>query len=381
MPSIIFTESEISIGVPPHEIIRSVDLTDADDFIIGHEQVGPANLTTYLAKDMYNPRWNDPGLETIAMLARTTYGRYGKRFGIFDRYEPKSVHFLTRVQHPVDVDGQTIETVEWHSLRFIPPDGDPPNSEDIDFYVCGPDKQPLYEVMRERLGFNGHKPQDVLITQSRLCVVRPYASDHSQQLIVETANLKNSHTNIAFAANTAALVDYMTASGKDITQMWMTSQMWEHLLYHTVAYGNQVLAFRRAGDILSTDGTPLDIRLNRQLAYVYEVPAYFLNWPQLIQTLRQIVDSGHIKIPYLDSIPDRLSLKQIDDDLQLRQNILRLTSVLTGVGVLPESDLTGEHLRDILNQTVSDQPILWLARLDLLRTSCSDIIQSAKLNI
>lgn len=359
--------------------LRELDLQLPEAFF-AKETIGQAVLTTYVAKDMFDPQWNNPALRRLAVEARKTYGRYGERFSVFDKYEPKAVHFLTRVEYPLEIDSSQVRLVEWHSLRFIPPAGDPPSTEDIDFYICGEERRPLFEVMSERLpDINGNACEDVVITQSRLCIIHPFILD-SNAVDTETFSLPaNKYTALAFAMNTRAVTEYLEKiQMRDISSMWMTSQMWEGLLYGTVAYNGQHLDFQKASEVLDGYGYPIKIQLDRNRAYAYEVPSYFLNWTQLISTLNRLASEGKIKIEGLDSFPEKLTLKKLDEDAELRDRVFQLGQFLTSEGPLSASNLTGEGLRNILDQEVIDQPILWLARLPQLRQSCTNMIQFAQ---
>lgn len=332
---------------------------------------------TFLAKPIGHQDWTNPTLYQIYLEAKKSYARYGERFGQPDRFDAKAAHFLTLIRYPINLDGTTVEFAEWHSVRYIPTWGTPPNSEDLNFYVCGPTQiSPLELLIKTVSQKNVHSPQDHIFTQSGLCVTQPVPLDQSLSL-PNNPELPTKFTTLGYALNTKLGVEYLR-SLQDRDDIIITAQMWPHLLTNIIGSPQHdfTLPFVPASQALLPGGAHIDVRLNRQTSYAYQVPAFFLQWQPLVESLTlldQHLSNFNLPQEFKD-LPPHLSLARLDKDPTFRQTVVNLGSYLSHQGTLPNTHLTGDELRLFLDDMVPDQSVLYLSHFALLHQGSQDLI-------
>ncbi len=314
-----------------------------------------ATFAVYQVKNLYERRWLHPSLWPLVKQARAAYARYG-RIALFDSYDDKAAIYLAKAIYQ----GQE----EWLGLRFVPADGLPKATEDL--LKCGR-REPLGVQMRRRL-FAGNKNfLKQVVTVSRIGGLPAAGSSKLKHAAVLFA-LINKHF-FEEAAKARRQFHYLTGLFRpEIIVKSLTRRCAKETLPR----------FTAAHQILGSN-QPADFTLRREL-YLYRYPAYFFKMEELLKTLKKLIKQGrltNLSWRYYLKTKNNFAdfVKESAGQIQAWQNLWRL---LTVKGRLRDSVITGEELRQIIDQETADGPELKIMPVPLWQKSINKFLNYAR---
>lgn len=337
-------------------------------------QSNSTHFNIYLAKDLYDPNWKNQFLKDKVQEARSTYrDYYSQNLPFFDEYDSKSAVYLVQIGYWINDDDGEFEVEEWISMRFLPTDGNPPDSLDFQLQevVNGISRRHLIDAMSETLVENGDTREffSEVISFSRFCAIRPKSLDQRYQqrlnLFFEKhfGRVKNLFTASAFGLTLEAFREYLIKIGRNYK--WISCQIHERVkndvLKLDTKEGIKYWPFKLAEETLQLpDNQKIRINRDNNELYIYSYPGYFLSLEDLTRELSELIMKGKLSGSLVFKYFPQLTNWQASSELPHVTDFRNLGVLLTKSGPLPDSQLTGEELRDYLNKTVADNAKLYL---------------------
>lgn len=266
---------------------------------------------------------------------RGSYARYGSVPAI-DEYDTKSCSYMGMIQSqcPCEKAGKHF-AAEWHSIRFIPAEGLPDGTDD--FALCTTSMGTLQTLLRNKLFAHTDNYQKYMVSITRICATPRYCELDNSELPHRVGTFAN------FWVTNKTFFDSPGAAG--FTHM--TGLFRNDLTTRLVTAGTAPEAVFRPA-YMELGVAAKDIAINRGLAG-YRWPAYFLNLTELTETLTSQLKSNKVSKGFVETA--------------LADGFQNFGGTLQAIGPIPHTSLTGEQLRDIVDRTVSDSPILRLFTL------------------
>lgn len=284
----------------------------------------------------------------FVLEARHSYLRYGD-VPLSDNYDPKSVVYLVRAKYVHVEQAVQIPVEEWLSVRFVPSDGLPQLSEDLQ--TCTVDGESLGRVLGTKLA----KKDAVAVSISRLCAIRPYSTGGLQQNFPHQL-----HAGISFAlANKAFIEDHIGVSQSValFTMMSCTSLVEKVLCFES----SEKTIYLRPHLVQELLGEGAQITLNRNVLS-YKYPRYFLANDSLLALISHLVDHGVLSRETIETYlqvslsPEQLMALIQTDKSFARALLTDLGSLFTCTGRVAGTSITGDQLRSLIDQYVPDLP-------------------------
>lgn len=358
---------------PSHSLPKLVSSLPANDKKV---LLGNNTFQIYCAKELFQDAWTHPTLHRLVLEARKTYQEIYGDIDLLDKYDKKSAIYLIRVTYPFSIShNKSIEVEEWFSLRFVPAAHTPVSNEDLNFYMYknGSKKLPVWEyIVKHFLTRNERNHKSILrefIALSRFCAIRPYATDAKNQRKLDLYNqkvknpLKNKFSGISFALMNEQF--FSMAVEQDLPFTYVTAQLNQSMI-------NTILSYKTASQIISlpfikaTDALKLKadetivLNRNKHDIPVFLYPGYFLNKEELSHVFTECVTTGVLS--------EATFMKYLPKDVQLSDVIAKPRMIhfqkagklLSMKGAIHHDKITGEDLRRIVNERVSDGPSLYI---------------------
>lgn len=348
------------------------DLKKIDEFAssIGPEiaRYGIGNgitLSLYKAKNLHSAEWFSESLKNLVMEARKSYLRYGE-VPQDDVYDAKSVVYIGRAAYEYEVKGIIYPAEEWLSVRFVPADGTPQYTEDLEF--CLVNDRVLVDWF---LNSDLNKKGDILkriFTISRICSIAPHISHSmSTHFFNRILSKKLMFTGVLLSLMSKQFLKDCAVKSipcELITGLFRDEFIEKSLTVLTpretripdFSYGYKTLGL---SDISA-------LKLNRSLFshYFYKFPSYFLNMDQLFSALNDLINQKQMSMQTLDYYikGDMRAAEWMQTSAIFKRIGKDLGNVISTAGALYDSHLTGEYLRRLLNARVSDGPHLRVMR-------------------
>lgn len=327
---------------------------------ISEWQIGEVLFRIYRAKNLLNDCWNDLELKDLLLSARHSYGVFGRR-ALLDGYDSKSAIYIAHALYPEDE--------EWLSIRLVPGEGEPLGTGELEkFSYQG--HSIAYFVKKNLFGGDPNFWR-YIFSSSRMCGIHPKNSP------------KHRFTAYCYALiNLHFLEDYLLRSdGRCVTGV-IINRFVDHALTVEIDGQKYGTAFIPAYKFLGISD-PKKIRYNRKLNkhYVYRFPAYFLNAEQLVAVLQDLIDSGRLSEKTVEAfLKIKISFRELVQasnftPLGSLRNLGRLLMVR---GRIPDSQITGEDLRALLDYSVDDGPELKITEIPLMKKSIEDILAASR---
>ncbi len=326
--------------------------------------LGGERFEIYRVKDLLRAKWLDRVLKKLLLMARSSYARYGNR-SLLDRYDSKSAIYLARAIYPLDTRSK-IEIEEWLSIRFTPGNGEPLGNGELELYSFS--GRSIAEYLKKECGLTGIKFMKSVLASSRMCGIHPRISNGKAGAYVNMP-AKHRHTAICFA-----LIQDQFYRDYGYPYLYITEIIRPDL-------AEKSLVVTQQGRIFNPASTPAhyfmgltreEIELDME-AYAYQFPLYWLNIPNLMDLLDDLVKSGNITNK---TIKHYLGVSSIDKIKG--KPMLRLKSLLGARGRLVEARITGAQLRDLIKTRVGYVPELKINNPREWRQSIVKMIQAAR---
>ncbi len=327
---------------------------------------GTAVFDIYQAKQFYDAAWGHEAVRAMVRQARRAYCRYGN-VPLEDAYDSKALVYLCRVQFPYNAlaspEQKNILLKEWLSIRFIPADGEPASTEDLDQFLYA--RRPIRHWFEERLGGSDNLFLRKILTISRICGIPPHLAQPG------TASTALLPTSLQYTALAFFFLNHHLFTELHFNNIQYVTGVFSEVLLHKIIMALRQQAYPSFTMPAAEDQigcSPEHITLDRSVM-AHQFPGYFLNVYQLVALLQRLYWQGKLTIatfacyaPHFFSAIlqswQRFSYKEL---LQALQGIGNL---LTVVGPIPHSLLTGEELRALVEKEVADG-----SRLRIVSTS------------
>ncbi len=322
--------------------------------------LGEVTFEVFRAKDLHAEAWNSDHAKEMVARARQSYRCYGE-VPLFDSYDAKSAVYLCRTTYPysLDIGADPVKMEEWLSLRFIPREGQPFSTEDLDHFFY--QNRPVGHYLSEYLVHRGASTPVSAVTISRLCSIRPNLTRPNSRLSAESFSGALRHFFPAFLLlNHAFLSDHEAAEQSFFTAMF-NRPILEKITRHPDSH-RWPLTFFPAHDFFGAKKSAICLE-RKHIAYRY--PGYFLNIQQILDVLRQLCQAGRLDVAVIKKYVPKFSAELFASAASLSHYALLaglegLGELLTVSGRIPETEISGEELRTLMDEHVSDGPELQL---------------------
>lgn len=300
----------------------------------------------YKVKDLFDPQWLNETLYKLLLHARSSYYIYGDRPPL-DEYDAKSASYLIQTTY------QSIE--EWLSVRITPYHGTPINESDLAYFLYNGHKIDYY------LQENFFTPQktylDYTVAIDRICAIRPYCIASNYKKSDAIIPLKQKFAGISYALIIKqSLKDYLEEKPYLYATTILNNKMRKKSL--TVEWRGIKLPikFSPAYKLLGfKNSRPISLNRLTHNKIIYKFPSYFLNLMDLMKLMKKL---NNKKI-----LPNRVIKNYINERLLTETTRLgeiplekfhKIGKLLSVNGKINGSDITGEELRRLIDQEVSD---------------------------
>jgi hypothetical protein len=269
------------------------------------------------------------------LLARKSYERYGN-VPKTDRYDTHCDIYLVRTSFTVK---KTL-TEEWFSVRFLQQKA-VGNAAAHEFLQCNVNGIPLHQTLR-----GGDKNTTVI---SRICgIPSPLHPLH-----------KLEYAGLAFALATDAYL--LNQANKGINILFLVGLFRDELIENSlllVRAGKRLPIFGTITDLLGPEHEN-SVRIDRTID-AYAFPAYFFNFTQLHDFLRNAVNKGTFRKNLLAKyLGGKENVRKVISGKQLELKDFRnLGTLFCTKGKINGTQLTGLKLRHMLDKSVADGPRL-----------------------
>lgn len=308
----------------------------------------------YRVKRLADPAWPNDALRALLIDARGSYYIYGDRPPL-DAYDEKAAIYFARAMYGT--------TVEWLSVRLVPPEGDPYGAGELDRFLCI--GVPVSYWAMTRLGGGNPDILNTIPSSSRMCGLGPFSVATDKTLIAADSKHR-------FSAHCYALIrdlflrdiadagrDYRYLSGiihDGLAQKSLTTMIGEDRCGIGYTPAHELLGFPLRRDVFLN-------RSNRDLL-PYRFPTYWFNAADLLSLIHKLRGTQLLSDVALEAycrlvppIPEILTAK----DLRFFGRLLTVRGNISG------SLLTGKEIRAIIDRDVSDGPELKITPMDRVR--------------
>ncbi len=309
-------------------------------------KVGPAVFTLFIAKNLYNPKWNSEVLKKITLEARRSYLRYGK-VPLTDSYDKRAAVYLCRVTYA--------SAEEWLCVRFVPGSVTSNFLEDMSHYFYK--GKSISHLIKQKLFFGKTNWQNRLVSMSRLCGVLPY--------FVGGGKKTKLHGSLKYSSEALVLINKEFFSKHNFSYLSAVFRL--ELLKKILHSGSSIsLSLSEAHKTLGC--RPEDIYLNRNTS-AYYFPGYFLNLPQMVELLEKLVKEKKLTVgsiknyikSYAYNFNKKIKNKKYAEILKMTAGIDKL---LLAPGKISGSKISGNELRALVEKNVADGPKLKIIAVD-----------------
>ena len=328
--------------------------------LVSEWKMGEVLFRIYRIKNLLDDCWNDLGLKNLLLSARRSYGVFGRR-ALLDGYDSKSAIYIAQALYPRDE--------EWLSIRLVPGEGTPLGTGELEkFSYQG--HSIAYYVKKNLFGGDPNFWR-YIFSSSRMCGIHPKSST------------RHRFTAYCYALiNLHFIEDYLLKSdGRCVTGV-IINRFVDHALTVEIDGQKYGTAFTPAYKFLDISD-PKEIRYNRKLNkyYVYRFPAYFLNAEQLVRVVQELIDSGRLSENTVESFLEiKISFRELTQSSNFTPlgSLRNLGKLLIIRGPIPDSKITGEELRALLDRSVDDGPELKITEIVLMQQSIGAMLLAAK---
>lgn len=339
-------------------------------------------FSVYKVKDYFNEKWLDEKLKRLVFKLRGTFLRYGN-VPLFDEYDRKSAVYLVKASSSIDTsDGKKIICDEWISVRFVPSDGEPNLSEDLD--VCLIKDKTFFDFFDNDPSINKKYHSKNIVTISRLCGMKNVNFNSVKSENISFPN-KLQYTTDSFAVLCDVFLNEIEE--KKLPFQLVTCLMRPDFVKKFMIENDNddVIKFplTLAKDFLKLPGNHIKID-RKYLSYRY--PGYFLKGEHLLNFLHKLIREKRISIislkKYLGHDFDINMLNKIfyRSKLKFLNKLSKLGDLLSVEGVIEGSTLTGDELRKILDKEVADAPNLYLMDIPEWNKDIKLLLKNLKIN-
>lgn len=321
-------------------------------------------VETYRVKVASKMPFRNTPLGKILDIARRSSRVYGRR-PLYDKLDEKAAIYIARAVYP--------DFEEWLSYRLVPFFGEPQGAGELNLFEGrGMDSvQPgsTVEDMVRRKIFNGDKNfgNNVWAT-SRMCGIRPYQISSSGTIVTMP---KHKYSALCYAAISYHMYeDYLRGLGVKYTSGIILNKFIESALTVTINGKRYGALFTPATTSLGVQPGSITVNRKNYGPYVYGFPGYWLNFQKLVKELRLLLEANHlteacfkhylgIKKPFAAILDSGRSTMEIMAVLHKLGNLLTVSGKLEHC-----SEMTGENLRQLIDDRVSDGPELKITNVE-----------------
>lgn len=327
------------------------------------ERAAEGTLSIFRVKELFSAEWNDSASKALVIEARKSYQQYGDIPPI-DPYDQKAAVYLTQVAFSEK--GRPAH--EWSTVRFVPGQGEPNSTEDLEFYTYnvpgrrGSIKKAILQRLPQAAGLEEEDLLEKTAAVSRLGAIQPYYDDGS------TMGRASKFVGLSFALmNRQFLQDAEPFMDVRI----LTSQIHDSLrrvLSYPALSGRNAMPFTPAYEMLGLGRNNIGIDRSNPVVYARDFPAYFYNLEELGSSLRSLVKDGGLD----PDVAGRYVPRQI-----LEREVRRpSTSFFTNAGELLRR-LNPDQM-DFIDRTVHDATELCIMDAGKWREGAARMIEAAK---
>src|SRR3989344_1953175 len=327
-----------------------------------------AMFEIFEAKKMWEEGWLSDALHRLVLVARRSYRKYGD-VPITDAYDDKAAVFLCRATYPFVFPGlaKPIPVAEWLSVRFIPSDGEPVSTEDLDQYRY--QNKSVGEWLLE-------KGEKWAITISRLCGIPryPLEPDENEAVVLPTTL---AYSALAFIlVNQAFFSCYPNLRHGFITAVFR-EELARKFLNITREEKQWSFGFPNSSEFLGC--TPDEVGLRRELL-AYRFPGYFLDIIKTFTLLKQLVEEKLLSAESLAVYLKRWNPGMETNEWSYAESLEQsegLGDLLTLEGPIAGSAFSGEELRLRVDAAVPDGPQLRIMPIEAWRNQIENFLAEA----
>ncbi len=319
-------------------------------------RLGTIRLSLYQAKEFYSPNWLHPHWPALVSEARRSYLRYGA-VPLLDSYDDKAAIYMCRADYHPSVKrvGNSERRTEWLSIRFIPADGAPVSTEDLDqFQYRG---KSIGQCLLEQASQDSGQFWQSVMTISRICGF----ADLNQNEAVAGSSAQN----LKYSAVAFLLMNHYLFQHESVNRLKHVTAVFSERLFNKIV----VEVERDTGVRLSVPGieeyfkcAPGEVKLERKVM-AYHFPGYFLNIHDLAKLLKRLYIDGHLTAVSFQHYLENFLEHEVRnwEEFAYRNLLYRLHGLgrlLTSHGPIPGATITGEQLRALVEVEVRDGPRL-----------------------
>ncbi|MGE5041411.1 MAG: hypothetical protein ACM3IJ_00735 [Candidatus Levyibacteriota bacterium] len=350
-----------------NDFARIVELRESLPRPVHTEKIAGGNFSLYRAKELFVPEWGNFAAQALVTEARKSYQLYGD-IPLLDRFDQKAAVYLTQVTFQ---DDKERPANEWFTVRFVPGEGEPYSSEDLEFYSFSEEgnmhsvKKAMVERLPQVAGFSEEDLLSKTAAVSRLGAVRGYYDNGDE---MESAGRGSKYVGISFALMN---MQFLKDARHFMDVRLMTSQIHDSLrrvLSYPPLSGKYSMPFTPGYNMLRVE--PEAIRVDRTNPDVYakDFPSYFYDLGSLGAAFRNFIRDGSLS--YEDAlryIPQQV----LDRDVKRPAiNLFRNAGKLLG-------QLSNEQL-DVIDKTVPDATELCIMDAGDWKRGAEQMITAAK---
>jgi len=338
----------------------------------------------YRVKSIIDPTWKNDALYELLLSMRSSYYVYGERPPL-DYFDSKSAIYAVRVNYPYKPDlGKDSPTMEeWLSIRLVPGIGMPIGAAELDFFRY--EGKLVSDIVQKSLCRPDESYTEIFPGCSRMCGIEPHFIQEKDMPPGTILSSRHKHSAICYALMSLHMLedDLKHTPARYITGV-IINRFVESTLTIEVAGNKFPIAFTPAHKILNVEDPRL-IKLDRRSRnlYAYHYPSYFFDAYQLLDFLKWMIDEGKITQDTLhyyfgEDFDVETALKE--KGMVLVKRLKYLWKLLTAQGDVVGSKLTGEELRNLVDERVPDGPELKITPLEELEKSVETMLRAARIN-
>lgn len=336
-------------------------------------------IDVFLAKDFFSgEKWENEELRNLVHSARCSYKQYGD-LPLEDAYDNKAGIYIARAQGRSPMSSKE-EAIEWLSLRFISNFGTPESTEDLDNTHL--DHVSIKDIVSKCLHDSIHQhphPQEV-ISLSRLCGISSYAYSNIQRKAGVGSRREKLHwTALSFAImNLVFLRDYKRIQNVKYISALLRPELLQKLLYLKLDDKSHQIHIEPAEKTLKFQQK---IKLKRSELF-YKYPGYYLNVEQLLGVIGDLLRQGQFSeetIRHYFGCESKEIFQQYSTTYDRLLKLRNLGNLLTEPNFIYKAKISGNTLRDIINERVDDGPSLFLMPRKIWRDEIKNFLLAAKI--
>ncbi|MFA6427761.1 MAG: hypothetical protein WCW16_04975 [Candidatus Magasanikbacteria bacterium] len=338
------------------------NLSSVEPFFV--KKINEATFSLYKAKNFFEKDWLSPLLKEQVRKCRESFYRYGP-VPEFDRHDELALIYIIKVEYEIpDPDG-AIPIEEWLSMRFIPSGGKEENIEDL--FITRIDGERASGIVEK---YTKQKIRDVwnhVISISRLCGISPYTTKSSVSVKIAS---KKKYVAASFALMVQACMQ--ECKKHKTTYHFFTarfrSDMLKKIMYHKKGEELLYIPFKTVQETLDLPKETC-VTFDRGV-WAHKCPGYHLDFHHMLDVIEDLIAKGlmsHDTITYHTKLNNNFSeiRKSSKSYVELVEKLSpAFGNMLEVDGPLYKSKLTGEQLRQHIDEAVADAPTLFLLPFD-----------------